>query len=118
MAELCTGAELDDDFGRLFTTWVMQAVNLRVGMGIRMPDTALELFGPNGGSVISPPSRRALRGVRLPSAGAALPVVGFSFDTKRAVAALTAMKPTERAAVLDDALDGIVGAIGHGSPVA
>ncbi|WP_225102690.1 hypothetical protein, partial [Streptomyces sp. CoH27] len=52
-------ATLTDDFGKLFTTWVMQAVNVQATVGGRMPDTALELFGPNGGSVISPPSRRA-----------------------------------------------------------
>ncbi|WP_225102674.1 hypothetical protein, partial [Streptomyces sp. CoH27] len=60
----------------------------------------------------------ARRGVRLPSArtpNAGPPVVGFSFDTKKAVEALTAMKPAEREAVLNDVLDGIVGAIGTGT---
>jgi hypothetical protein len=100
-------AELTDDFGRLFTTWVLNTVNLRATVGAAMPDTALELFGPNGGPRISPPSRRALRGVRLPrTAGMA-----FSLDAKAATAALAAMKPGEREAVLNDAMDGIVASI-------
>ncbi|GAA1198386.1 hypothetical protein F4556_007591 [Kitasatospora gansuensis] len=110
IAEL--SAELTDDFGRIFTTWVLGTLNRRQLVGASMPDTALELLGPNGGTVISPPSRRALRGVKLPrvTAGAAGDAM-LSLDTKQAVAALTAMTPTERTAVLNDAMDGVIGSI-------
>lgn len=99
---------LTDDFGRLFTTWVMSTINRHVLLGARLPDTAVELFGPASRSVLSPPSRKALRGVKLPQQPVPTGMAGFSFDTKTAVSALTAMKPAEREAVLNDAMDGIV----------
>lgn len=104
-------ATLTDDFGRLFTTWVLGALNRRVALGASLPDTGLELFGPNGGPVISPPSRKALRRVKLPRvAGASLDAV-FSLDAQGATSVLAAMKPSEREAVLNDAMDGIVATI-------
>jgi hypothetical protein len=110
IAEMCV--TLTDDFGRLFTTWVMNSLNLRATVGASMPDTALELFGPDGGPVISPPSRKALRRVKLPRfPGASSAAVAFSVDAKGATSVLTAMKPGEREAVLNDAMDGIVASI-------
>ncbi|MGW2866435.1 hypothetical protein [Streptomyces sp. NPDC001205] len=107
IAEICL--TLTDDFGRLFTTWVMNTLGRRAGLGAFIPDTALELFGPNGGPVISPPSRKALRRVKIPR----LPggTVAFSLDAKGATTTLTAMKPSEREAVLNDAMDGIIASI-------
>jgi hypothetical protein len=102
---------LTDDFGKLFTTWVMTTVNRIALLGGRLPDTAVELFGPSSRAALSPPSRKALRGVRFPRQAASQPVVGFSLDTKTAVAALTGMKPDEREAVLNDAMDGIIASI-------
>lgn len=103
---------LTDDFGRLFTTWVMSTINLRMALGVSLPDSALELFGPNGGPAISPPSRKALRRVKLPRlAGASSTAVAFSLDAKGATSVLTAMKPSEREAVLNDAMDSIVTSI-------
>lgn len=110
-------ATLTDDFGRLFTTWVMSTLNRRVALGASLPDTALELFGPNGGPVISPPSRKALRRVKIPRvAGAPAAFLGFSFDAKGATTVLTEMKPAEREAVLNDAMDGIVASIALPQP--
>lgn len=104
---------LTDDFGRLFTTWVIGTLNRRVTLGGSLPDTALELFGPNGGPAISPPSRKALRRVKLPRVpgAATTTAVAFSLDAKGATSVLTAMKPGEREAVLNDAMDGIVASI-------
>lgn len=104
--------ELTDDFGRLFTTWVMNTLNRHVTLGASLPDTALELFGPNGGPAISPPSRKALRRVKIPRVpGAPAAMAAFSLDAKGATTVLTAMKPDEREAVLNDAMDGIVASI-------
>lgn len=108
--------ELTDDFGKLFTTWVISTVNMYVSMGARLPDTAVEMFGSASRAALSPPSRKALRGVKLPKHGGQEAVVGFSFDTKAAVAALTAMKPSEREAVLNDAMDGVVASIASPFP--
>ncbi|MFZ3500664.1 hypothetical protein ACODT5_46905 [Streptomyces sp. 5.8] len=103
---------LTDDFGRLFTTWVIGTLNRWVTLGASIPDTALELFGPNGGPAISPPSRKALRRVKLPRVpGAGPEAAAFSLDAKGATTVLTAMKPGEREAVLNDAMDGIVASI-------
>lgn len=105
IAELST--TLTDGFGKLFTTWVMSTVNRHVMLGARLPDTAVELFGSASRAVLSPPSRKALRGVKLPQHEVPAGMVGLSFDTKAAVAVLTAMKPDDREAVLNDAMDGI-----------
>lgn len=102
---------LTDDFGKLFTTWVISTVNMYVSMGARLPDTAVEMFGSASRAALSPPSRKALRGVRLPKHGAPQGLVGLSFDTQAAVASLTAMKPAEREAVLNDAMDGVIASI-------
>ncbi|MGW1839607.1 hypothetical protein [Streptomyces sp. NPDC002067] len=102
---------LTDDFGKLFTTWVMQTIDARAELGARVPGTMLELFG-SGGAVLSAPGRRALRGVRLPQQGPSMPYgAAVRVDPAGATAALMAMTPAERAAVLGDALDGIVGAM-------
>lgn len=110
--------ELTDDFGKLFTTWVVSTVNRSAMLGVRLPDTAVELFSPVLRDALSPPSRKALRGVKLPKHGAPESVVGVSFETKAAVTVLTAMKPGEREAVLNDAMDGIIGSILMPFPVA
>lgn len=99
---------LTDDFGKLFTTWVVTTVNMYVSMGARLPDTAVELFGSASRAALSPPSRKALRGVKLPKHGDQTVAVEFSFGTRTAVATLTAMKPSEREAVLNDAMDGVI----------
>lgn len=112
-----TSETLTDDFGRIFTTWVMTTISRRTSLGAPVPDTALELFGPNGGVAISPPSRRALRGVKLPRVPGGSPdLVGYSLDAKGATSALTAMKPSERQAVLNDAMDGVIASIAIPSP--
>ncbi|MFJ8677260.1 hypothetical protein [Streptomyces sp. NPDC093589] len=114
IAEL--SATLTDDFGRLFTTWVISTINRHVTLGARLPDTALELFGPNGGPVSSP-SRKALRRVKIPRvAGAPAAMTAFSLDAKGATTVLTAMKPDEREAVLNDVMDGIVASISLPQP--
>lgn len=103
---------LTDEFGRLFTTWVIGALDRCIALGTSLPDTALELFGPNGGPAISPPSRKALRRVKIPRVGdAALETVAFSLDAKGAVNVLTDMKASEREAVLNDAMDGVIATI-------
>lgn len=110
IAEL--SATLTDDFGLLFTTWVLGTLNLRVAMCATLPDAALELFGAGGGPRISPPSRKALKGVKLPRLAGASPVeVAFSVDAKDATAVLAAMTAGEREAVLNDAMDGIIASI-------
>lgn len=109
-------ATLTDDFGKLFTTWVLNTLRLRDALGASIPDTALELFGPNGGTAISPASRRALRRVRLPRFGMVDTSVGaaVSVDAAGATSVLVAMKASEREAVLNDAMDGIVMSIAVG----
>lgn len=102
---------LTDDFGKLFTTWVITTVNMYVSMGARLPDTAVEMFGSASRAALSPPSRKALRGVKLPKQSAPEGMVGLSFDTETAVAALTAMTPAEREAVLNDAMDGVIASV-------
>lgn len=106
IAEMST--TLTDGFGKLFTTWVMSTVNRHVMLGARLPDTAVELFGSSSRAALSPPSRKALRGVKLPQHKAPAGMVGLNFDTKTAVTVLTAMEPDEREAVLNDAMDGII----------
>ncbi|MER6846150.1 hypothetical protein [Streptomyces platensis] len=104
--------ELTDDFGKLFTTWVMSTINRHVALGASLPDTALELFGPNGGPTLSPPSRKALRRVKIPRVpGVPAAMAAFSLDAKGATTVLTAMKQDEREAVLSDAMDGIIASI-------
>ena len=117
ITEMCV--TLTDDLGRLFTTWVLGALNRYASLGAsRAPDTALELFGPNGGPVISPPSRKALRGVKLPSpTGSSAGVLAVSLDAAKATSVLTTMKPAEREAVLNDAMDGIIASIALPSPL-
>ena len=102
---------LTDDFGKLFTTWVMATINLYASVGARLPDTAVELFGPVSRAALSPPSRKVLRGVKLPKQAAPTGLEGFSFETRAAVAALTAMTPDERVAVLNDAMDGVIASV-------
>lgn len=99
-----------DDFGRLFTTWVLSTFNRHVQMGARLPDNVLDMFGPGGQAFLSPPSRKALRGVKMPRQPGS-PAAAVRLETKSAAAALREMTPKEREMVLDDALDGIIGAI-------
>jgi hypothetical protein len=100
---------LTDDFGKLFTTWIMTTLNQRAALGVKLPRTALELFGRNGGLVISEASRKALRGITIPPVlGHSSFTLGFFMDTDGATSTLAAMSPSDREAVLGDAMDGIV----------
>lgn len=108
IAELCE--TLTDDFGKLFTTWVLSTLRLRTELGAPLPADALGMF-PSGGAVLSPPGRKALRRVHLPRQAAGDMV---AVDASGASATLAAMNPAERQAVLADALDGIVASISLG----
>lgn len=107
---------LTDDFGRVFTSWVFTTLSRTSALGVPVPGTALELFGPNGGTAISPPSRRALRGVKFSRVSGGNIAVMSSLDAKGATSALAAMTPAERRAVLNDAMDGVIASIAIPSP--
>lgn len=102
---------LSGDFGRLFTTWVFGLVQFHQIHGfVALPESLVNA------KLLSPPSRRALRGVRLVDAMTVSGANAYRIDASRATSALGSMSPPERRAVLGDALDGIVGeiAVRHG----
>ncbi|WP_167163146.1 hypothetical protein [Streptomyces sp. MBT27] len=101
---------LTDDFETVFIAWVTIAFNRHALRDPRTPDTAAMLFSLACRAEFSPHTRKALGSVTLRQDDST--AEEWVTDTVAALrAALLPMKPDERRAVLDDAMDGIIGAI-------
>uniref|UniRef100_UPI003F4985E8 hypothetical protein n=1 Tax=Streptomyces sp. CA-136453 TaxID=3240050 RepID=UPI003F4985E8 len=100
---------LTDDFGYLFTAWVLIAFDRYASLGARMPDSALRLFSPACRAELSPSTRVALSRTKISQHGTTAEEPGI--DVAAAMRALFAMKPAQRRAVLDDVMDGLIGDI-------
>lgn len=95
---------LTDDFGRLFTSWTMQYMSIAAP---RSSTNMLDLVGLRVAQVISAPSRKALRSVRIVVMAGGV----VQLDAERSAGVLQEMTPAEREGVMGDVLDGIVGSI-------
>jgi hypothetical protein len=99
-----------ETFGKLFTTWVLQNMNLQMMLGGRIPRTGVDLCSPGTLAIMSRQMGDALRAVTFEALAQDGMDIAVSMPSVPEQV-FADMSRADRKAVLNDVLDGIVGAM-------